>query len=128
MARIVEKFIVRKGRDWLRSSRPDLIDIPIANLFSVYLNDAKEFDTRKDAKKTAKKVGGEVWLFVRATGRHELVWQKPPDGATCGTCRKYAGYDGECKKPESEFYRVPVSITDCCDEWEGQEAWTKKTD
>ena len=128
MARVVEKYIVRKGRDWLRSSRPDLIDIPIANLFSVYLNDAKEFDTRKDAKKTAKKVGGEVWLFVRATGRHELVWQKPPDGAVCGGCRRYAGWDGECKNPHSENYRTPVSTKDSCDEWEEPEAWTKRTD
>lgn len=120
MVKVQETYIVRKDGKWLKSSRPDIIEIPIAHLFSGYLYDAKEFIFRKDAKRTAKKVGGEVWRFVRITGKHELVWRMPPEGAKCGTCRKYAGYDGECKKPESEYYRVPVSMEDCCDEWEGR--------
>ena len=128
MARIVEKYIVGKGREWLKSSRPDLLEIPMGNLFSVYLNDAKEFDTRKEAKQKAKKVGGEVWLFIRVTGYHEKVWTNPPDGAKCGGCRRYTGWDGECKNPNSEHYRVPVSVEDSCDEWEEPEAWMKRTD
>ena len=128
MARIVEKHIVGKGQEWMKSSRPDLLEIPMGNLFSVYLNDAKEFDTRKEAKQKAKKVGGDVWLFIRATGYHEKVWTNPPDGAKCGGCRRYTGWDGECKNPHSEHYKTPVSVEDSCDEWEEPDAWMKKTD
>lgn len=112
-----EKYIIRKDNCWVKSSRPDLLDLQIPNLFSQYLYDAKEFDTRREAKKAAMKIGGEVWLFDRITGRKELAWRKPEEGARCDTCRKYAGYDGECKNPKSEYYRIYVGINDVCDEW-----------
>ena len=110
-------FIIRKGREWLKSSRPDLLEIPYAHLFSGYLYDAKEFETRKEALRTAKRIGGEVWRFFRVTGKRELVWTPPPKDAKCDNCRKYTGYDGSCKNPESEYYKVPVSLSDVCDEW-----------
>ena len=121
MAKVSEKFIIRKDGDWLRSSRPDMVNVPLANLFSPYIYDAKEYDSRKRAKKKAMEIGGEVWVFVRATGLRELSWKKPPEGAKCGNCRMYAAYDGECKNPKSEYHRTAVSIGDECDEWEGKE-------
>lgn len=121
MAKIREKYIVRKGHGWLKSSRPDLLEMPVSNMFSPYMYDAKEYDTRKEAKKAALKIGGEVWAFIRVTGWKELSWRKPPEGAVCDTCRKYTGYDGQCKNPLSEYYRTGVSIVDVCDEWTGKE-------
>lgn len=118
MVKVHEKYIVRKDGKWLKSSRPDIISIQIAHLFSEYLYDAKEFTFRRDAKRTAAKVGGEVWSFVRVTGEHHLVWRQPPADAKCDTCSKWTPFDGVCRNQQSENYREPVSMEDVCDEWE----------
>lgn len=121
MAKVERFYIVGKDGKWLKSSRPDVIEIPYSNLFSIYVNDAKRFEERPErkraAKKLARRVGGDVWLFCPATCSKELIWTRPPEYARCDNCQTYAGYDGECKNPESEFYRTPVSIEDVCDEW-----------
>lgn len=117
MATIQDKYIVGKGREWLKSSRPDLLALPQASLFSIYVHDAKQFDTRREAKRAARKIGGTVWQFNPVTGkRTEMVVVIPP-GAKCDNCRKWTPYDGICRNPESEYYREPVSMEDVCEEY-----------
>ena len=121
MARVEDKYIVAKGREWLMSGRPDLLELPHAHVFSIYIHDAKQFDSRREAKKRARKVGGTVWVFNPVTGKREECVSAVPPGAKCDTCRKWTPYDGVCRNPDSENYRVPVSMEDVCDEWGDKE-------
>ena len=118
MAKIEEFFIVGKGRDWLISNRPDVLRLPNAHIWSQHIYDAKRFENRRDARKKAREVGGKIWLFCPATGKKSEVTVTLPEGAVCDTCRGYTPYDGICRKPESEYYREPVSYMGVCEEWE----------
>ena len=120
MARVEDKYIVGKGREWLKSSRPDLLQLPESILFSIYIHDAKQFDTRREARRKARKIGGTVWQFNPATGNKTEVVVTIPKGAKCDNCRTWTPYDGVCKNTESEYYREPVSMDDVCEEWEGK--------
>lgn len=117
MARVEEQWIVRKGKEWLMSSRPDLLTLPHAHIFSLYVYDSRRFSNRSDAKRTARKIGGTVWKFIPATGRYEEWLPKIPKGAKCDTCAGYTPYNGVCRNPESEYYKEPVGMNDLCDEW-----------
>lgn len=118
MAEVETFFIVKKGHEWARSSRPDLTGIPFIHAFSRYTYDAKKFRTAKDAKQFARKIGGEVWLFVPAIRKLEKVCSSPQKRKKCDNCRKYTGFDGCCKNPGSKYYREAVSIDDFCGKWE----------
>ena len=120
MVKVPEFFIVRKDGLWLVSGRPDLLQLPNSHTFSQYTYDAKKFNSRYEAKRKARKIGGEVWKFIPALGKTELVTVKPPEGAKCDNCRKWTPFDGICRNPESENYRDPVSMENVCDDWEGK--------
>jgi hypothetical protein len=126
MGKTTEKFIVGRGRLWLKNGRPDLDTILGGCNWSQYVSDAKKFDCRQEAKRKARKVGGVVYRFYPFTWKVELLQQKIPEGAVCNTCRGYRAWDGTCINPESEYYRVNVSYQDVCEEW-GKGRWTKKT-
>ena len=122
MVKIPEVYVVGKGTEWLMSSRPDILQIPHAHIFSRSIYDAKKMDLLKDAKRLAKKVGGEVWKFIPATGKKEKIdFRALPAGAKCDNCRTWTPYNGVCRNPESEYYHTAVSMKDVCDEWEAKE-------
>ena len=115
-----DKYIVGKDGQWMKSSRPDLLRISTGNLWSIYVNDAKRFNTRQEAKRKARMVGGVIWRFNPVTGKLKEATVTIPAGAKCDSCGRYALWDGTCRSPESEYYREPVSFEDVCDEWEGK--------
>ena len=120
MARAREMFIVGRGKLWMISSRPDLLELPQSHLWSQYAWDAKKFDNRAEAKRKARKVGGAVYSFNMANGKTELLKQKIPEGAVCDTCRGYRPWNGVCNNPESEYYGTNVSYQDVCEDWGGK--------
>ena len=120
MARVEDKYIVSKGNQWLKQVRRDLLPLPMSYGFSTSTYDAKQFKTRQEAKRLARKIGGEIWLFNPATGARNRVINQIPPGAKCDDCKGYTPYDGICRSPDSEFYREPVSMEDVCDEWRGK--------
>ena len=113
-----DKYVVRKGKEWLMSSRPDILELPHKHVFSVYVNDAKRYDTRREARRMARRIGGTVYTFNQATGRYAECVVVIPKGAKCDNCRKWTPYDGICRNPDSEMYREYVSMDDVCEEWE----------
>lgn len=121
MVIVEDKYIVGKDGRWMKSSRPDLLRIPTGNLWSIYVSDAKRFDTRQEAKRKARMVGGSVWRFNPATCTKTEVVTVIPEGAKCDNCRKWTPFDGVCRNPDSEYYREPVSMEDVCDEWRERE-------
>ena len=121
MVKVPDQYIVGKGGQWLKSSRPDLLRVPTDNLWRIYVHDAKRFNTRQEAKRKARMVGGTIWLFNPATGSKSEIVSAIPPGAKCDNCRKWTPFDGVCRNPESENYREPVSMEDVCEEWEDKE-------
>jgi hypothetical protein len=120
MVKVADKFIVSKGKEWLMCDRQDFLELPHSHVYSIYVYDAKKFDTRLEAKRYARKVGGKVWTFNQATGnRKELVSTVPVD-ADCDKCLWYRPWDGTCRNPESEYYKEPVSYQDICEDWEAK--------
>lgn len=116
-----EYFIVGKDREWLMTSREDLIGTPHAHLFSRSIYDSRKFDDIRAAAHYARIIRGEIWKFTPATGKKEKIDWKIPEGAKCDTCRYYCPFDGCCRKPGSDFYRVPVSYLDACEDWNVKE-------
>ena len=126
MVRVADQYIVGKNGKWLKSSRPDLLRVPTDGLWSIYVHDAKRFNTRQEAKRKARMVGGTIWLFNPATGSKSEIVSVIPPGAKCDNCRKWTPFDGICRNPESEYCREPVSMEDVCDEWEEKEHGRKR--
>jgi len=123
-----DKYVVRKGKEWLMSSRPDLLELPHKHVFSQYVNDAKRFETRKEARRKAKMIGGTVWTFNPVTGKHAESVIQIPAGAKCDNCYGYRPITGLCLNGDSEYYGVPVSMDDICEDWEGQHERTGKAE
>lgn len=117
MAQAVEKYIIGRGRLWLKGGRPDIDEMLGGCEWSQYVSDAKKYSERYEAKRKARRVGGVVYRFNPATWKAELLQQKIPEGAICDTCWGYRAWDGACINPESEFYRVNVSYQDVCEDW-----------
>jgi len=113
---IPDVYIVGKGKEWLISYRPDILQMPHNHMWSKYMWDAKKFQSCKDARKRAKQYGGEVYRFNSVSGKAEPVKHTVPE--ICDTCRRYTPLDGTCKNKHSEYYMVPVGTKDSCDEWE----------
>ena len=118
MAKLPEQFIIGKGREWLMSSRPDILELPHSHVWSRYTYDAKRFEDRREAKRKARAVGGAVFRFDFLNGKTELIQQKIPEGAVCDSCHWWSGWDGLCRNGASENYRAPTSMNDVCEEWE----------
>ena len=118
MVKVAEVFIVGKGKRWLMTLRADIQELPAAHVWSAYAYDAAKFDKKGDAKRKARRVEGEVYSFIPATGKIEKVIREVPEGAVCDSCWGYVPYNGKCRNKESEFCGEYVSCNDCCDEWE----------
>lgn len=117
MARVEDKYIVSKGNQWLKQVRRDLLPLPVSYGFSASIYDAKQFKTRQEAKRSARRIGGKIWLFNPATGARQEIISQVPSGAKCDDCKGYTPYDGVCRDPDSEYYREAVSMDDVCEEW-----------
>ena len=117
MVTVADKFIVGKDREWLKCTRPDILKLPHDHVYSISPYDAKKFDTRQEARRYARKIGGKVWTFNPATGNRTESVKAVPEGANCDKCRWYNPIDGTCRNPESEYYKEQVSYQDICEDW-----------
>lgn len=120
MVMVADKFIVSKGKEWLKCTRPDILELSHDHVYSISAYDAKKFDTRQEAKRYARKIGGKVWAFNPATGNKTEIVNVVPEGANCDKCKWYRPLDGTCRNPESEYYKEPVSYQDICEDWEAK--------
>lgn len=126
MVKVPEVFVVRKGREWLQSSRPDLIGAKLEYIWSPYLYNAKQLSSRSEARIKARKTGGTVYRFNPVTGDAVSLKRELPPGAICDTCRGYTAWDGACINPESEYYRTNVSYMDVCEDWRAKDGRENK--
>lgn len=120
MVKLPDVYVIGKGREWLQSNGTDMPDIPQKCTWSQYLYNAKRFESRFEAKRKARIIGGAVYRFDPLNGKAEPLKREPPKGAICDNCRGYIHFDGTCRNPESEYYRVNVSYRDVCEEWEAE--------
>lgn len=120
MVSAAEYFIVRKDKNWLMTKRNDVLEMPFRLAFSANLYDAARFETKFDAKRMARHIGGELYSFVPATGKAVSLEHPIPKDARCDNCMGYTPYDGVCRNGESEYYKVAVSSVDVCVDWEGK--------
>lgn len=120
MVKVADKYIVSKGKEWLKCDRNDLLNLSHDHVYSNSVYDAKQFDTIFDAKRKARKIDGKIWSFNPATGSRTEIICRIPEGAKCGLCRWDTPMNGNCRNPVSEYYREAVSCDDVCEEWEAK--------
>ena len=129
MVKVPEYWIVKKGRQWLMTTRQEELGSPKAHIWSVNTYDAARFEFIREAKRMAWEVGGIVFRFIPATGRIEQVTHELPEGACCDGCETYVPYDGKCRNPESEYYGECVSCFEgLCREWREKHGRKGQTD
>jgi len=114
--KVPEYYIIGKNKEWLIR-----VDRTAHNhVWSKYLWDAKKFDNYLEAKLRAREMDGELYRFSQITGKAERIVHEIPESAHCDNCKYYTPYDGVCRNPNSEIYRVPVSYHGRCEEWEAK--------
>lgn len=109
--------MIGRGREWLQKCG-DSTDRRPGNAWDQYLYDARRFTSRSEARQQARKAGGTVYRFDPLSGDVSPLAPEAPDGSLCDRCRGYSAWSGMCVNPKSEFFRVNVSYTDVCAEWE----------
>ena len=129
MVKVPEYWIVKKGRQWLMTTRHEDLSSPKAHIWSINTYDAAKYEQIRDAKRMAWEVGGVVYRFIPATSRVEQVTFPLPEGACCDQCETYVPFDGKCRNPESEYYGECVSCFEglCC-EWREKHGRKGQTD
>ena len=97
MVKVPEYWIVKKGRQWLMTTRHEDLSSPKAHIWSINTYDAAKYEQIRDAKRMAWEVGGVVYRFIPATSRVEQVTFPLPEGACCDNCETYVPFDGKCR-------------------------------
>lgn len=119
MAQIPERYIIGGPAGWYAGGYTDIAGA-IRHSWRGYLWDAKKFSNLREARRMARELGGKVYAFNICSGETKLISRTAPEGAICDGCRMYNPQTGECRNPESGYYRAAVSFRNVCDEWIGK--------
>ena len=66
MVKVPEYWIVKKGRQWLMTTRHEDLSSPKAHIWSINTYDAAKHEQIRDAKRMAWEVGGVVYRYIPA--------------------------------------------------------------